>query len=492
MTEPLLESVVEPSPSRRDLMLGLTSLGGLMSLLSAADAQSPPTTGRTAETMLLRRISYGVTEADLAEMRTLGFDAYLDRQLNMTAVDDRVCEADVAKSYPRVLMPFKTLSRINDDWETSNQLMGATLYRAAFSKRQLYNRMCEFWYDHLNIFMWKVGAWQVTDYANTVIRKHALGKFPDMLWACAHHPAMMNYLDNASSEGNNPNQNYARELMELHTLGVTGGYTQTDVEEVAKCLTGWGVQWDSAASNYAEFEYHDWAHADGQKTVLGHVIPAGGGIRDGEQVLRLLSMHPNTAKFIAKKLVHWIMGDGTFTTLESQVASTYLQTGGDIKAMLRVILKRNNLLVAGPRFKRPFHLYASSIRSLKAKFNRIDNIRWAYLGQSGHEPYTWPPPNGYPDNTAYWASLLLPRWNFMLNAMSGGLNELQFNWRTLIGTTTTPDSVLARLNALFFANELSAADKARLLAFLKAGAMDENRIRGSIALAMCSPSFQWY
>ena len=203
-------------------------------------------------------------------------------------------------------------------------------------------------------------------------------------------------------------------------------------------------------------------------------------------------MHPNTAKFIAKKLVHWIMGDGTFTTLESQVASTYLQTGGDIKAMLRVILKRNNLLVAGPRFKRPFHLYASSIRSLKAKFNRIDNIRWAYLGQSGHEPYTWPPPNGYPDNTAYWASLLLPRWNFMLNAMSGGLNELQFNWRTLIGTTTTPDSVLARLNALFFANELSAADKARLLAFLKAGAMDENRIRGSIALAMCSPSFQWY
>lgn len=465
-------------------LLGLTAMG--------AASMPPPRQGRTAESMLLRRATYGATEADLAAVRAAGFDGWLNRQLTMTAVDDRDVELQVKRQFPRVVMPFRTLRTLDNDWETSQQLIGATMYRATYSKRQLFERLVEFWFDHFNIYMYKVGAWQTVDFVNTVIRKHALGKFPDMLWASAHHPAMMNYLDNASSTGGNPNQNYARELMELHTLSSTGGYTQTDVEEVSRCLTGWGVEWDSGQPNYAEFEYHDWAHDDGNKVVLGNQIPAGGGKRDGELVLQILASHPNTARFIAKKLVAWFLGQGNFATLENLVADTYMRTGGDIKEMVKVILRRNTVLVASPKFKRPYHLFVSALRVLGAKVTEYGGIRWAYLGQSGHEPYTWSPPNGFPDYTDFWTGLMLPRWNFMLNTMAGGLDEVQFDWRALVQQARTPETLVSRYNQVFFGGEMPELERRRLSEFLSAGALNDNRIRGSIALALCTPAFQWY
>jgi len=441
--------------------------------------------------MLLRRASYGPKEGDVRDVTEMGFDGWLTRQLTMTASEDVDCEREVKRQFPRMAMTFAQLRQVDDDWETSNQLIAATLYRAINSRRQLYSRLCEFWYDHLNIYVYKVGAWQTVDYLNTVIRKHALGKFPDMLWASAHHPAMMLYLDNASSEGGNPNQNYARELMELHTLSSTGGYTQTDVEELARCLTGWGIQWDSREPNYGEFEYHDWAHDDGPKQVLGHSIAAGGQKKDAEKVLMILATHPSTAAFLARKMVKFFMGEGNFATLENLVAQRYLETGGDIKEMVKLILRRNMMMMAKPKFKRPFHLFASAMRGLSGKITDFNGIRWAYLGQSGHEPFTWSPPNGYPDDPDFWSGLMLPRWNFMLNAMSNGWG-VQFDWKALLRPANTPDTIAARLDKLFFAGELGTVERDRLKLFLSAGALDDNRIRGALALAMCSPSFQWF
>lgn len=482
----------KPDTTRRDLMLALGSIAGLGALAAETQAQSPPTTGRVPETMLLRRCSYGVTVTDRSDITTLGFDGWLLKQMTMTANDDKVCEAAVKANFPRAQMGFGMLRVMEDDWNTSNQLIGATLYRAAHSKRQLYWRMCEFWFDHLNIDMGKVGAWQTVDYYNSVIRRYALGKFPDMLYASARHPAMMMFLDNANSFGGNPNQNYARELMELHTLSSGGGYTQTDVEELARCLTGWGVEWDGNSPDYGEFMYYDWGHDEGSKVVLGQNIPAGGGQNDGETLVHYLAMHPNTAKFVAKKMVRWFLGVGNFTTVEDLVTQKYLATGGDIKEMLKVILKPANLLVAEPKLKRPFHLYASMLRCVKGTFRDVGGIRWAYLGQSGHEPFTWTLPNGFSDDTDYWVGLMLPRWNFALNLMSGGLREIYFDWKTILGTAPTPDQAVDRLNGIFFAKELSQPEKDRLKSFVSAGTLDENRMRGSIALAMCSPAFQWY
>lgn len=483
----------EPMASRRDLFLGIGSLAGLGALAAESDAQSPPpSTQRVPETMLLRRATYGVTEESLAEMTDLGFTPWLTRQMTMTNNEDSVCENAVRTHYPRAAMAFSQLRVLEDDWETSNQLLGATMYRAIHSKRQLFQRLCEFWFDHFNIYMYKVGAWQTVDYYNTVIRKHALGKFPEMLWASAHHPAMMLYLDNATSEGGNPNQNYAREIMELHTLSSTGGYTQYDVAELSRCLTGWGVEWDPQQPNYGQFEYHDWAHDDATKHVITETIWAGGGKTDGERIIQYLAKHPNTAAFIAKKMVRWFMGVGNFYTLENLVAQKYLATNGDIKEMLKLILKRNTLLLASPKLKRPFHLYVSMIRAMGGTVTDIGGIRWGYLGQGGHEPFTWANPNGYPDETEYWAGLMLPRWNFALNMMSGGLREITFDWRAVIGSANTAQKVVDRLNNVFFAGEQTQAEKDRMKSFLTYGVLNDNRLRGAIALSMCSPSFQWF
>ncbi len=482
----------DQTQSRRDVALGMLSVGGLLGLASNSEAQVPPSTGRSAETMLLRRATYGPREVDKAEIREMGVETWLNRQLTMTANDDRECETAIQTHFPRMAMGFKTLRFLENDWETSQELIGATMYRAINSKRQLLERMVEFWFDHFNIYMYKVGAWQTVDYVNNVIRKHALGKFPDMLWACAHHPAMLNYLDNVSSTGGNPNQNYARELMELHTLSSTGGYTQTDVEEVARCFTGWSAQWDRQQPDYAQFLFYEWAHDDGIKTVLGNTIAAGGGKVDGERVLQILVNHPNTAAFLAKKMVAWFLGVGNFATLENLVAQTYMRTGGDIKEMLKVILRRNTLLVAKPKFKRPYHLFVSAIRGLNGNVTDFNGIRWAYLGQSGHEPYTWVTPDGYSDETDFWTGLMLPRWNFMLNTMAGGVREINFDWQALLQQARTPATIVDRMNQVFFCGELPQMERDRLTAFLSAQPLDDNRLRGSIALAMCTPAFQWY
>jgi uncharacterized protein (DUF1800 family) len=279
----------------------------------------------TVPSRLVRRITLGVTAAEMTRARDMGFQAYLNYQLNHTRIDDNAVEADVAVRWPLLAQTNQQLFAA-DAGQVRAQLQEATIYRAAFSQRQLYHRMVEFWSDHFNQDIAKVGYLLVADQRD-VIRKNALGKFPDLLRASAHSASMMAYLDQNASRNTAPNQNYAREIMELHTLGVDGGYTQTDVAELARVLTGWTIQ--GQGQFYFNPLIHDW----GAKTVLGVTIPAGSpslgqaGMSEGEQMLNVLVNHPSTARFIATKMLKWLLDPNPSETQISTIAAVYTASG---------------------------------------------------------------------------------------------------------------------------------------------------------------------
>src|SRR5262245_24755354 len=252
---------------------------------------------------LVRRVTMGVSAADMAKASQLGWQGYLNWQLNYTRINDDIVENTVATRYPLVLQTSDQLGQLTDQTPVYSQLRESTIYRAAFSQRQLFQRMVEFWTDHFNQDIDKVGYLYVADLRD-VIRKYALGKFPDMLKASAHSASMMAYLDQNASRNTAPNQNYAREIMELHTLGVDGGYTQDDVAELSRVLTGWTI------TGRGVFTFNPLIHDTGTKTVLGTTIQGqtgAAGINEGEQVLDMLVNHPSTAKFIATKMLKWLL-----------------------------------------------------------------------------------------------------------------------------------------------------------------------------------------
>ncbi|MGH7461608.1 MAG: DUF1800 domain-containing protein, partial [Longimicrobiales bacterium] len=369
----------------------------------------PPATGEPLD-RLVRRVTNGITEEELARAKSMGFRRYLEYQLNYTAIEDSAVEAAVATRYPALALDGLGLYQ-QDQNALMNQLSEATMYRAAFSKRQLYERMVHFWNDHFTIYYPKVNYLKLLD-DRLVIRTHALGKFPDLLRASAHSPAMLEYLDNTRSRRNNVNQNYAREIMELHSLGVDGGYTQTDVEEVTRCLTGWTIQ------GRGEFRFDPNGHDFTAKTVLGNAIPAmpqtagAAGIQDGDTVLNILVAHPSTARYISTKMIRWFLQYQPPAALVDKVAATYTRTGGDIKAMIRDILTSANLAAAPAKYKQPYQLVLSALRATQPTVTSLNAVAIGQLRNLGQLLFQWEDPDGYPDNVDWWAGLALQRWNF--------------------------------------------------------------------------------
>jgi uncharacterized protein (DUF1800 family) len=294
--------------------------------------------------------------------------------------------------------------------EVMRQLQQAALLRAVYGANPLKERMVDFWTNHFNIYGQKeLDAFRKGADEDGVIRAEALGSFPEMLRSSARSPAMLGYLDNERNRRGAPNENYARELMELHTLGVDGGYTQRDIQEVARCFTGWTVE-DRFLHRKGTFRFDRDRHDEGTKHVLGHTIAAGGGEQDGEQVLDILSRHPSTGQFLAKKLTIYFIGERS-AEVEAEVASAYRNYGGSVTAMLRPILNSRQLLEGSPVLKRPLDLVASALRALDASTD-AGNAMLAHLSAMGQPAYDWPMPDGYPVKTAAWCGSMLPRWNF--------------------------------------------------------------------------------
>ena len=449
-------------------------------------------TSLSMEQLLVQRATMGQSPAEMARIAELGYDGYLNYQLNYERIDDSELEGLIEAAFPSLSLDAADIFRQyrSDPGIPAFQLIAASLYRAIYSQRQLYERMVIFWTDHLNIHLFSdLSPFLKPVDDREVIRKHALGKFPDLLSASAHSAAMLIYLTNDSNVKGYPNENYARELMELHSLGVDNGYTQEDVREVARCFTGWMMAMSDGV--YAgDFFFNAAQHDQRPKKVLGRKITAG-GIRDGEQVLEILGRSRRTAEFISRKMLVYFWGYEPRKRDVKRIAAVYNRTGGDIKAMLRQILSKKRMKKATPKLKRPFHLITSAARALQADVGRPTQMLDA-LFQAGHLPFDWEPPDGYPDSESFWSGYILPRWNwaatFLGAGPAGGVSvDLPF-----IDPSLSPNRVMAAIKAQLFNGALSAGTEAGLLDFLKAGKLDKSRIHDAIGLAVASPDFQEY
>jgi uncharacterized protein (DUF1800 family) len=403
--------------------------------------------------------------------------------------------------------------------QVNEELMQQKLLRAVYSNHQLEEQLVDFWYNHFNVFIGKgPDRLYVSAYERDVIRPHVFGKFRDLLGATAHSPAMLFYLDNWQSsdpnadlrrnqrafaqprgpfaprpfgprafprpqppppQGQNPpnaqnpqnpqqpkrkpglNENYARELMELHTLGVNGGYTQQDVIEVAKCFTGWTIERPQQGGS---FRFDDRRHVPGPKTVLGKKIDEGGE-RDGEKVLDMLAAHPSTAKFIATKLVRKFVSDDPPPALVDRVAKTFHDTDGDLREVMRTIITSPEFLApetARAKVKTPFEFVASALRATGAQVEDgralINNLR-----QMGMPLYGAQPPTGYVDRADAWVNTgaLLNRMNFAMALVNNRLRGVTVDLARLTGATDVDASRQALITNML-ANEMSDATRATI------------------------------
>lgn len=410
---------------------------------------------------LLNRIGFGPRPGDIQRIQKIGIDQYLDGQLHPEGIDDHAIEPKLAsipsigmdtdeliRNYPapqqvsRQLRISPTDNRNNQELRRRIQayyeenglhppqklledLVAQKIIRAVHSERQLQEVMTDFWFNHFNVF-WPKGSdrWLITDFEMNAIRPNALGKFKDLLMATAKSPAMLFYLDNFLSSSPSAmipravkrhpgiNENYARELMELHTMGVDGGYTQHDVQEVARAFTGWSIDRPRQGGH---FIFRPRIHDNGEKAVLGHKIH-GNGIRDGEIVIEILANQRSTARFISTKLVRRFVSDDPPAALVDRVAAVYNKTDGDIREMLRTIFTSPEFYspeALQAKTKTPFEFVVSAIRELDGTTDGSRPLM-QMISRMGQPLYQYQAPTGFPDHGDYWMSngAILERLNF--------------------------------------------------------------------------------
>jgi uncharacterized protein (DUF1800 family) len=326
-----------------------------------------------------------------------------------------------------------------------SDLAEGKLYRAVYSNRQIAEELDDFWFNHFNVFLDKgADRFLVPTYEREAIRPHVLGHFRELLESTASSPAMLFYLDNWQSVavngvrrppvGGRPqrglNENYARELMELHTLGVDGGYTQKDIIEVARCFTGWTIRNPQQGGS---FQYNDRVHDKGEKIVLGVTIPAGGGKDDGEKVLDILARHPSTAHFISKELAQRFVADDPPPALVDRMAKTFTDTDGDIREVMLTMLTSKEFISAGAyraKVKTPFEMIASALRVTGADIEYGLPLA-QQIGTLGEPLYRKVEPTGYSSANAEWVSSasLLGRMNFAIQLTQNKLAGVKVDTR---------------------------------------------------------------
>ena len=393
----------------------------------------------------INRRTFGARPGDYRRVATMGVAAFIEEQLAPPKIADRVCERVIRHEFDSLADPesgifprkgdasdplqqlFPALrdrgARVGDLYEFKDKvLLGdltrATVLRATLSERQLFEVMVNFWSDHFNIDPSKAEAkWLKAADDRDVIRGHALGNFRTMLRASAVSPAMLWYLDGRANRvtnpGDKPNENYARELLELHTLGVHGGYSQQDVMEVARCLTGWTVR-DRKKFFKGRVEFNSRQHDDGAKRVLGVEIASGGGARDIDRVLEIVANHPSTARHLAGKLCRRFIADEPPEAAVRATATAFVRSGGDIPQTLRALFATPEFRAGEARagkFKRPFHFVVSALRATNAETDASRQLI-DFLLRLGHAPFRYATPDGYPEAATHWQSTLLWRWNF--------------------------------------------------------------------------------
>ncbi len=273
--------------------------------------------------------------------------------------------------------------------------------------------------------------------------------------------------------------------------------TLIDVHEVARCFTGWGHWSEDPVNgpNCGTFRFDASAHDTDAKVVMGMQIPAGGGIEDGEMVLEMLANHPKTANNICTKLCRWLLGEGTHKSIAAAAAEAYLSTGGDIKSVLRVILRPEHLADAPGRYKRPFHYYVSTMRSTAAVITSVADSR-AHIDLMGQPLFAWTPPDGYPDTLSYWGRLLQPRWKFAIylasvaNNYTGAFPGAVIDDLTFFAGCANAQQCVNRINQNLFQGELANDQQSLLMNMMTT--FNRNMRREALGMALACDSFQWY
>jgi uncharacterized protein (DUF1800 family) len=499
----------------------------------------------------LNRLAYGARPGEIERIKQMGLEKWINEQLTPERIDDSALEERL-RDFPVLRMSAEQLledfpspqtlakregisreeagqqlkqrarqameapdrqgmladpaamqlERIQGPRQILAQMAMAKIVRAVYSRRQLYEVMSNFWFNHFNVFAAKgADMWLLPEYEREAIRPHAMGKFEDLAEATAKSPAMLFYLDNWMSADPEAapqvarqfgmrrrelrgilacgrlaarpnlfsvrncdlrmvppprwpmrpvnaaqnkkrerglNENYGRELMELHTIGVNGGYTQADVIEVAKAFTGWTIR---APRRDPEFFFNDRVHTPGVKIVLGHRIDAG-GIRDGEEVLRLLTHSPSAARFISSELARHFVSDDPPPALTNRMAKTFLEKDGDIRAVLRTMIYSPefwSLQAYRAKVKTPFELAVSTLRATGADVTvALPVVQW--VARMGEPLYLCEPPSGYPDTAEAWVSSgsLLSRMNFAVAVATGHMPGAEVDIAELLGAGAPP------------------------------------------------------
>lgn len=500
----------------------------------ADDAGATTSTGKTS--ILSDEESAGGQEkrvaADLKAQQLLDMepDQRLKAILKMSAEDRRALSNELKNEKRDELMEGMTpeqretvMALNNPQQVVVNELIQGKILRATYSERQLQEVMTDFWLNHFNIFIGKgEDRYLLTSYERDIIRARALGKFEDLLRATAQSPAMLFYLDNGLSVGPNSdfakgisnrayrkagkkrnrnaeranqakskrgglNENYGRELMELHTLGVNGGYTQKDVTEVARVFTGWTLK---RPKQGVGFIFEDRMHEPGEKWVLGHRIKSNGE-KEGFEVLHILARHPSTAKFISSKLAMRFVSDNPPEALVERMAETFSKQDGDIREVLKTMLRSPEFWSADAyraKVKTPFEFVISALRATGADVRDAAPLS-RQLANLGMPLYGMQPPTGYSMKADAWMSsaALLGRMNFALALTSGRLKGLQLDPTHLSGTNgpeNDPQQTLAVLE-----NSLLAGDISRQTHETIATQLQDPRLGGGFGEQARSPNF---
>ncbi len=373
---------------------------------------------------VLNRVAYGPAPGDVARVAKMGARRYLDSQLqpeNLSYPDvltARLAALDAPnRSTGELLAEFVELRREARDedpvakkrrTERLRAMMGDTvdarLLRAVHSPRQLEEVMVDFWYNHFNVFSGKgSGRAMVAGYERDAIRPHVFGKFGTLLGATARHPAMLYYLDNNLSKAGALNENYARELMELHTLGVDSGYSQKDVTELARMLTGWTFSPRQMIRNGQGFRFEARLHDKQPKTWLGNPVAATGEA-EGQLALEVLARHPSTARHISYKLAQYFVQDQPPPALVERMARTWRDTSGDIRAVLKTLFASEEFMApanVGAKFKTPYQYVVSAVRASGAPVGDVAPLARA-LTELGMPVYGCATPDGYKNTEAAW------------------------------------------------------------------------------------------
>ena len=477
-----------------------------MSVSASIPAQATSVNvGQRAVAHLLRRIGHGPRPGDIRQVLAQGIERYVEEQI------DALPDPELETRLRRLTTLDYSIAQVLAAYNANNQAIGpildefylARLIRAVHGRNQLQEVLTDFWFNHFNVFIGDgFDRYSTPAYERDAIRPHVLGRFRELLGATAAHPAMLFYLDNYLSTVSRVdprtgrlltglNENYGRELMELHTVGVDAGYTQEHVFDAARCFTGWTID-----QRQGVFIYRQQNHDTGAKSVFGLNVPAGGGREDGEKLLDYLAEHPSTARFVSRKLLQRFVADDPPQRLVDRTAATFESTGGDIAAVIRTILGSAEFWAeafGAGKPRTPIEFVAGALRAVDAQVN-TGRALTATLGAMGMPLFACLPPTGYSNRGADWLnpSSHLNRMNFALDLSSNAVNGVAVDLRALPGRLgaepNNPRALADALSREIFGGGLSAQTRDAAARVSSAGPVPVlNRVLG---LVLAGPEMQ--